>query len=199
MHPAVIALIGVLALVLIALLLMRKPKPKATPREVPAVKQHWLVQPEEGGGTSWHIGQRTVTIGRGPSNFVQVATPGVSRMHCQLMPTADGLKLVDMTSHNGTLVNGSAVAEHLLADRDVIGAGEASFVYRAEGDFGENAGFAAKVAGQSTLDPTNIVGATEHNKLMTAHMTFAECDQDHEKAAGQLGISVDELKELLDN
>ena len=159
MHPA---LIGVLMLVLLGLIVLflvnnaaKKPEEAVSKPAGAKTKQHWLLDPNaEGGASSWHIGQRTVSVGRASGNFVQVNDSNVSRMHCQLQATLEGLKVVDMTSSNGTIVNGKPVEQHMMMDGDVLTVGDRNFVYRAEGDFGANAGFSAKAAGPDTENET---------------------------------------------
>ena len=52
------------------------------------------------------LGDRVVTLGRSADAEVKLAEPLASRVHCQLEPTGDGWKLVDLESQNGTAVNG---------------------------------------------------------------------------------------------
>jgi hypothetical protein len=159
MHPALIGAIILVGLGLIVLFAVnnaaRKPWEAVSKPAVARTKQHWLLDPNaEGGSLSWHIGQRTVSVGRAAGNFVQVKDSSISRVHCQLQPTLEGLKVVDMTSSNGTIVNGEPVQQHLMKDGDVLTVGDRDFVYRAEGDFGTNAGFSAKAAGRDTETET---------------------------------------------
>ncbi len=198
MQPAVIGFTVLLIVGIVVLVVLKRPKAKASDQPTPRVKQHWLLDPEaENGAASWHIGQRIVSVGRAPANFVQVNSPGISRMHCQLQPTPEGLKVVDMTSSNGTTVNGEPVQQCLLKDRDILSVGDSNFLYRTEGDFGANAGFRAKDAGRDTEDETNLVDAKAYSLLMKAHLAYAENDEDMAKTAEQLDITMHELRELI--
>jgi pSer/pThr/pTyr-binding forkhead associated (FHA) protein len=47
----------------------------------------------------------TVTIGRDTDNDIVLATATVSRQHALLICTAAGIRLLDLESTNGTLVN----------------------------------------------------------------------------------------------
>lgn len=190
--------LAVALLVLAVVILRKKSSVKAPVRPSPQVKQHWLLDPEaEGGAESWHIGQRTVSVGRGTANFVQVNTPGVSRIHCQLRPKPEGLQLVDMTSSNGTIVNGQPVTDYILKDHDVVSVGDRNFIYREQGDFGENAGFRAKEVGRTTVEKTNIVDGPEFSGAVKAHLAFARNGRDIEKTAEELGMNENDLRDLL--
>src|SRR3954468_5843028 len=49
-------------------------------------------------------------IGRGPDAGLSVDDPLVSRAHAQLLAVPDGLRLSDLGSRHGTLVNGERLA-----------------------------------------------------------------------------------------
>ncbi len=62
-----------------------------------------------------------VTIGRDDDCQIRLATDDVSRKHCVLRPTAEGLMLSDLGSSNGTLVNDVRIdSERLLVPGDTI-------------------------------------------------------------------------------
>jgi pSer/pThr/pTyr-binding forkhead associated (FHA) protein len=62
---------------------------------------------------------------------VQVADSKASRRHAEIRPQGTGFLLVDLQSTNGTRVNGAKVAEHLLADGDVVEIGATVFRFEA--------------------------------------------------------------------
>ena len=174
---------------------------QTTPAEKTAAapKENWLVG--KGGdmdGRSFHIAQRSVTIGRAPSNFIQVTDPNVSRQQCQLKPHADGLEVVDMTSTNAMMVNGEAVSQAVLKDGDMLQVGTTSFIYRAAGDLGENAAWAPKAAGAESRNTTAQMTAEEATKLAEAWTTYEAHDKDLDAAAEAMGIPAEALQTLLD-
>jgi predicted component of type VI protein secretion system len=197
-HPALIGVIALLAVGIVVLLVLKNP------REVPGQKAgggklHWLLDHDaEGGAASWHIGQRTVSVGRSPMNFVQINVPGISRVHCQLHPTDEGLKVIDMSSSNGTVVNGERIRQHILSDNDVLRVGTRNLLYRSEGDFGSNAGFSAKAIGRDTEDNTHLDQDKRYRILMEAHLAYNENGENMEKAAELLGLTQEQLRELLE-
>ena len=55
------------------------------------------------------VDQDTITIGRDPSCTIRLDSPYVSRQHARLEARETGLVLVDLGSHNGSLLNGVRV------------------------------------------------------------------------------------------
>jgi len=78
-----------------------------------------------------------VTIGRGRKNSLRVASTGASRFHCRIELTKDGYRLVDLSSHNGTRVNGQTVTLCDLETGDRIEIGRTVIYYR-EGELKED-------------------------------------------------------------
>ena len=76
-----------------------------------------------------------ITLGRQNSNDVVVAEVGVSRQHAEIASTKSRYYLRDLSSTNGTFVNGTKIGEesHLLEDGDKIrlGASKVLVVFRA--------------------------------------------------------------------
>ena len=72
-----------------------------------------------------------LVIGRGPGAGLSVDDPLVSRAHAQLLAVPDGLRLSDLGSRHGTLVNGERLVEpRLVAAGDVITIGSVLLVVR---------------------------------------------------------------------
>ncbi|MEO8275912.1 MAG: FHA domain-containing protein [Thermoanaerobaculia bacterium] len=69
-------------------------------------------------------------IGRTPENQVRIYKPAVSRRHAQLTETPNGWLLRDLSSENGTYVNGQRITERLLAEGDRVQFGTSRFVLR---------------------------------------------------------------------
>jgi transcriptional regulator with GAF, ATPase, and Fis domain len=72
-----------------------------------------------------------LVIGRGPDAGLSVDDPLVSRAHALLLVVPDGLRLSDMGSRHGTLLNGERLVEpRLVSSGDVIAIGNAVLVVR---------------------------------------------------------------------
>jgi SARP family transcriptional regulator, regulator of embCAB operon len=74
------------------------------------------------------------TIGRHPANAVVCDDAKVSRDHAVIRPTADGFRLTDLRSTNGTFVNDARVEEVTLSDGDRIVVGVHELVFRVDDD-----------------------------------------------------------------
>jgi pSer/pThr/pTyr-binding forkhead associated (FHA) protein len=68
------------------------------------------------------------TIGRAPRADFIVEAALISRVHCQLTAGATELEVVDLSSTNGTFVNGGRVQRALLKPGDRLGVGKVEFV-----------------------------------------------------------------------
>jgi pSer/pThr/pTyr-binding forkhead associated (FHA) protein/actin-like ATPase involved in cell morphogenesis len=68
-----------------------------------------------------------VRIGRQPDNDMVLDDPLISRQHAELRRTPQGWQLVDLSSSNGTFVNGRRVGTATLAPGDVIGLGYGNY------------------------------------------------------------------------
>jgi len=76
-------------------------------------------------------GSGELVIGRGPEAGLSVDDPLVSRAHARLMVVPEGLRLSDLGSRHGTLVNGERLLEpRLVGSGDVITIGNVLLVVR---------------------------------------------------------------------
>jgi len=72
-----------------------------------------------------------LVIGRGPDSGLVLDDPLVSRAHAQLLVVPEGLRLVDLSSRHGTLVNGERITEpRMVGSGDVISIGATLLVVR---------------------------------------------------------------------
>lgn len=76
---------------------------------------------------------RTV-IGRRDDCQIRVPDGGVSRQHCELLRTDNGLSVRDLGSSNGTYVNREKVVEKILQAGDLLAVGPCVFVVRMDGE-----------------------------------------------------------------
>jgi Nif-specific regulatory protein len=101
----------------------------ALPREKTAVRPRLIAVGGPLEGHSFALPESEGRIGRAASNWLSINHPTISREHCLLRATADGWQVVDLESHNGTLVNDEPVHERLLGSRDRIRVGTSVFVF----------------------------------------------------------------------
>jgi diguanylate cyclase (GGDEF)-like protein len=72
-----------------------------------------------GVGQMFRVGDATV-VGRGETADVRIFDDEISRAHARIEVTDAGVRIHDLGSKNGTLVNGSAIRESELSDGDKI-------------------------------------------------------------------------------
>ena len=183
---------------------VQSPTPKPAPAASPAPpappapqakKEHWFLGM---GGViaekNYFIGHKTVTIGRDFNNYIQVVDEQVSRQHAQLSIENGSMKIVDMSSRLGIFVNNQKVDTAILEDNDIVGIGHSSFLYKRQGNYGENSGLERKNVKAEVQDETLAAGDFAVKNLID--MAVVETDGDLEAAAKLLRINLDKLKRI---
>ena len=161
-----------------------------------ALKRHWLLGISgHNAGKTYHIGERTVTMGRGSSNFVQVDDTRASRVQCQLLGGVDGAMVRDMDSANGTFVNGEQVTEVMLNDGDELMVGSSTFLYRSHGDFPSDLALAKKNISEMSFRSTVTSSETAFHQAVRDMVE--QCGGDKQKAAEQLGLPLAVVERFL--
>jgi ABC transport system ATP-binding/permease protein len=94
-------------------------------------------QPPEGASFGWSRvdvrptavirAARTLRIGRADDNDIVVTDLSVSRHHAELRNIAGRSEIVDLSSHNGTFLNGERVHRAFFTEADIVGVGSATF------------------------------------------------------------------------
>ena len=144
------------------------PSAAAAPPDQASREGNWLVGEQgEVNGQTFYVGTRTVTIGRGVQNFIQLTNTDASRVHCQIRPTPQGMLVTDLRSFNGTLVNGERVRQHLLQAGDRIQVGKAAFVYQAHAAFETDHGLTKKQTGPLQAVETNMATLVQPARART--------------------------------
>ena len=80
---------------------------------------HWYELPK----------QKTVTVGRSNTADLVINQPEVSREHCLVKKYDSGLKIIDLDSRNGIVVNNKKVSEKYLCNGDLIDLGKVYLIY----------------------------------------------------------------------
>jgi pSer/pThr/pTyr-binding forkhead associated (FHA) protein len=70
------------------------------------------------------------TVGRAPRADFVVDAALVSRLHCRLTATEEGLEVVDLSSTNGTFVNDKRIKRATLAPGDRLRVGRVELTVR---------------------------------------------------------------------
>ncbi len=80
-----------------------------------------IVQMSDGEEKAFSLAQEKLTLGRNPRNDIPLRDSYVSGYHAELRRGPDGrYEVVDLGSHNGTIVNGKLVQKCFLGDGDRI-------------------------------------------------------------------------------
>ena len=84
----------------------------------------WILQSAESQGLTFRIGPGAVkTVGRATRADFIVDAALVSRLHCRISAGAENLEVVDLSSTNGTYVNGKRVKRAQLKSGDRLRVG----------------------------------------------------------------------------
>ena len=73
-----------------------------------------------------------ISVGRDSSNRFSIPDPSVSRRHCVITRDAGGVKVHDLGSRNGTLVNSKAVRDQVLNHGDQVAVGDTVLMFLIE-------------------------------------------------------------------
>jgi len=147
-------------------------------------------------GKTFHVANRTGTIGRGIGNFIQTTDPDASRVHCQFMPVPSGLQLKDMESSNGTYVNNQRITVSLLRDGDQVRIGKAVFVYRARGDFNVDFAVQQRKVASSAVSKQTALGNVGDLRTMIQQALEA-VGGDIPRAAASMGVKPEHFVTML--
>ena len=70
-----------------------------------------------------------ITIGRKPSNDVQIENLAISGEHAAVVTILNDSFLEDLNSTNGTMVNGQPIKKHVLRNNDIVELGKYRLKY----------------------------------------------------------------------
>jgi pSer/pThr/pTyr-binding forkhead associated (FHA) protein/tetratricopeptide (TPR) repeat protein len=93
------------------------------PKVVELPRGRLVIVAGENVGKAYYLNRAQVTVGRGNDNDVVLLDIAVSRRHLRIERHAEGFRLVDLQSGNGTVVNGRRTTEAELYDGDRVEVG----------------------------------------------------------------------------
>jgi hypothetical protein len=102
-----------------------------------------------------------VTLGRGLESDIRLKDIKASRRHCQIVKTPKGYQCVDLSSGNGTYVNGIQIKQQLLGsgDRITIGSTTVSFEDAVPAPAPKPAPARAAVSSKAPTEPVPMAAA----------------------------------------
>jgi hypothetical protein len=87
----------------------------------------------DGERRSFSVVRNMTVIGRREDCDLRIPVGDVSRKHCRLVRTDDGIRIEDLGSSNGTYVNGERIQESELNPGDTVGVGPVQFIIQIDG------------------------------------------------------------------
>lgn len=88
-----------------------------------------IIQTGKLAGKQLVVPAKEVLIGRDEGCYIRMGSPDISRKHCTLRSTADGIVVEDLGSSNGTFVNDVKIAgPTILKGHDLLRVGPAIFM-----------------------------------------------------------------------
>jgi len=162
----------------------------------PSPTKNWLIGTKGSiSGKTFFLGERTVTIGRDPGNFIQIQAEKASRHHCRISSVHGNLTLEDMNSTNGVEINGKKTKSHVLVDGDTITIGTDEFRFELFGDFHEDSAIERKDVSVAQYQMTE-----QNNEDLNVRIDAAmkSAGGNLEVAAENLGLKPEVLKKVLD-
>ena len=79
-------------------------------------------------GEMHHLGAGETVVGRGTQANIKLGDDGISRRHARILVEGKNVRIEDLGSANGTLVNGAQVKDALLRDGDKIQLGSTTIL-----------------------------------------------------------------------
>jgi len=141
------------------------------------------------------LSKERTTIGRKPSNDIQIDNLAVSGEHAVIVTIMNDSFLEDLGSTNGTIVNGNPVKKHFLQNNDVIELGKYKLKFLAEA--GMQPAAAADFEKTMVLRPSAMKAVTEQARvaapgggdLKAAEQARAAAVQQAASAASSAGMA----------
>jgi len=107
-------------------------------------------------------------VGRSNNCSLILSSQSVSRWHCILDVTADGIQVTDLHSLNGTYVNDRRIIRQLLKNDDQLRIGEVSFLVSidsADQDLSPTGALALPVLPEGSVEPTYELAPTDFSSI----------------------------------
>jgi len=126
----------------------------------------------------YELARRVLTIGRAPTNPIQVLDDDISRVHAQIRYENGQYVITDMKSKNGTYLNNVLIKENKLSAGDRIRIGDTKFIFEEEEsggvrDFTEEARIAYPNTRKETIaisvKAKNIMPSPEPDDIQKAY------------------------------
>ena len=130
---------------------------------------------------SIYVLDRPATIGRAAAADIQILDQRVSRQHARVLLEPRATTLLDLSSHNGTYVNGHKIAKRPLRHGDRFQIGVAEYIYEEipKGELRTSGAFLSKLTTRETFGQTVVkrMGTPALTTTPTAEIPEAQLDE----------------------
>ena len=116
---------------------------------------------EEGNRTVLDFDRTKIRLGRAIDNDVRLSGKLVSRHHCELEVEGQEVWVVDLSSANGTMVNGEKIDRHQLGESDELSVGGARIQITSRRSRGGKTGSTGHGTADSALEENEELGSAE--------------------------------------
>jgi signal transduction histidine kinase len=124
-------------------------------------------------GKQFELTGESLPIGRDPASKIRMNDTEVSRRHAELVRTADGYRILDKGSANGTYLNSQPVKDALLRHGDHVQVGQSVLVFSAgrgeapaPGDLASHISLIARQDAELSGSIVGTIGDTEGGRLL---------------------------------
>ena len=125
-------------------------------------------------GKQYELTADHLSVGRDSSNRIRLHDTEVSRRHADFIRTADGYRVLDVGSANGTFVNERAIRDVLLQSGDQVQVGQSILVYSASrsetaktDDLAERINLISRQDLELSSAIIKTIGETEGSRILT--------------------------------
>ena len=130
-------------------------------------------------GTRFELDETTVWLGRDSSSPIQLHDTEVSRQHAEIRRNHGNFTLSDLTSSNGTFVNGKRIRRHLLVSGDQIQIGKTLMLFTGvademEEDLSDAVTIAALPASDDKSHIIHSLSQAEGSRIFAEDSAFAK-------------------------
>jgi two-component system cell cycle response regulator len=156
---------------------------------------HLIVLAGDNVGRTYRVEQTETVIGRAEDASIRVRDDGVSRRHAHIIREGDDVWLEDLSSANGTRVNGETIDRYPLRDGDKIQVGKKTILKFAHSDALEE-GFHQAMYEAAVRDGlTRTYNKRHFLERLATEVAFAER---HKTSLSLLMVDVDHFKKVND-
>lgn len=145
---------------------------------------------KDGTEKEFPLPSKVTIIGRRHDCDFRIPLSQVSKRHCQLNLDNGTLKVRDLSSRNGTILNGKKIEESEVHAGDRIEVGPLKFVFRINGE-------PAEISKQATTEKPQEQAEQLEGLADDTHVVAGEFEEDFDSLLSEFDVSDDETEDML--